>query len=95
VSVDCDRNEFAYRHADRARSYLNQGVAHQFQNFVRMALTDGLYFWMLSGSDTSVSHWKESRKWRKLFLIPPAQRLLDVLRRSEKGEVMFGSEKWG
>src|SRR5262245_2790878 len=41
VSVDCDRNEFACRYLDRARSYLDQGVAHQLQHFVGMALTDG------------------------------------------------------
>jgi hypothetical protein len=41
MSVDCDRNEFAHRHLDRARGYLDERVAHQLQHFVRMALTDG------------------------------------------------------
>jgi len=43
VSVDCNRNEFARRDLDRARSYLDQGVASHLRNFLRMAVNNSGY----------------------------------------------------
>ena len=38
VSVDCNRNEFARRDLDWARSHLDQSVASQLRNLLRMAV---------------------------------------------------------
>lgn len=43
VSVDCNRNEFARRDLDWARSHLDQGIASHLRNLLRVALNDSRY----------------------------------------------------